>query len=180
MRELKLDDLLLHLCPTTRDDIVSLLPFSEPMVRAVVHEAKFQHNEKAWQLLGEVLKQYLKHCGKDILLIPIPLSERRRRERKYNQVEEITKCANKLLPHLKISTDTLFRKRDTVPQTTLKRKERLTNVTDAFGVRDSSSITNYHIIILDDVSTTGATLSAARQTLEKHHPANIILLSLAR
>ena len=180
VRNLNLDDLLFYLCPTIKDNTVSLLPFSEPIVRAVVHEAKFQHNEKAWELLGEVLAQYLKHNEKDILLLPIPLSAKRQRKRKYNQVEEITRCANRLLPHLKVSTHTLFRKRDTVPQTTLKRKERLTNVKDAFGIRDGNSITNRNIIVLDDVSTTGATLSADRQVMEKHHPAKVTLLSLAR
>ena len=180
VRNLRPDDLLLHLCPITRGDIVSLLPFNEPVVRAVVHEAKFQHNEKAWELLGEVLKQYLKHCGKNTLLIPIPLSEKRRRARKYNQVEEITKCAHKLLPHLEISTDTLFRKRDTMPQTTLSRKDRLKNITGAFGVRDVASIKNHNVIVIDDVSTTGATLTVAKQALDKHHPTSITLLSLAR
>lgn len=180
VRELLLDDLLTHLCPTERDNIVSLLPFSEPIVRAVIHEAKFRHNEKAWELLGQILAQYLKRYKKDTILIPIPLSKTRRRERKYNQVEEIAKCALKLLPYQKLSGDILFRKRDTVPQTTLTRKERLVNVADAFGIRDSCELKNQNIIILDDVATTGATLKAAEASLRLHHPNSITLLSLAR
>ncbi len=180
VHDLEIDDLLFHLLPTTRDNIVSLLPFNEPIVRAVIHEAKFQHNEKAWGLLGEVLVQYLKHHDRDTVLIPIPLSETRRHKRKYNQVAEIAKCAQKLLVHQKLSSDALFRKRDTVPQTTLNRKERLKNVADAFGVRNILQIKNQNVIILDDVATTGATLKAAHMALEAHHPTSITLLSLAR
>ncbi len=179
VRELLLDDLLTHLCPTERDNIVSLLPFNEPIVRAVVHEAKFRHNEKAWELLGAVLAQYLKHYGEDTILIPIPLSEKRRRSRKYNQVEEVAKRAYTLLPYQKLNNDTLFRKRDTVPQTTLTRKERLINMAGAFGVRHSRELKNQDVIIIDDVTTTGATLKAAKLALEPHHPTSITLLSLA-
>lgn len=180
VRELLLSDLLLHLYPTTRDGIVSLLPFSEPIVRAVVHEAKFQHNEKAWDLLGNILFHYLKHCKKDTLLIPIPLSEKRRRTRKYNQVEEIAKRAHALLPYQKLSVEGLFRKRDTVPQTSLTRKDRFVNVAGAFGVHDVHGLKNQDIIILDDVSTTGATLKAAQLAIKPHGPTSITLLSLAR
>lgn len=180
VQDLKVEDLLLHALPTTRNNIISLLPFNEPLVRAVIHEAKFKHNERAWELLGTVLFRYLKHFEKEVILIPIPLSEKRRSDRKYNQVEEIAKCAQKLLPSLRISIETLYRKRNTVPQTSLSRKQRLTNVADAFGVRNTSALQNKNIIILDDVSTTGATLHSAHLCLQTHSPASITLVSLAR
>lgn len=180
VRNLLLSDLLEHLAPTKRDGIVSLLPFSEPIVRATVHEAKFQHNEKAWELLGGVLAQYLKHHKESVILVPIPLSDKRRRERKYNQVEKIAKHALKLLPEQKLNNHVLFRKRDTVAQTTLNRKERFKNVTDAFGVRNGHSLKNQLVMLLDDVSTTGATLNAAQVALMKQSTKAITLLSLAR
>lgn len=172
-------DLILLLSPTDHGDFISLLPFSESLVKALIHEAKFHHNKKAWRLLGEGLSSYLKHYPSNTMLVPIPLSSKRQRKRGYNQVEEVAKKAIKQNVHIKLSTETLFRPQDTIPQTSLTKKERLTNVRDAFSVQDRISINNTKIIILDDVVTTGATLKAARASLAPHHPLSITLLALA-
>lgn len=179
VRELSLDDLLLHLNPTEADGIIYLLPFSEPSVRATVHEAKFQHNEKAWFLLGEVLAKCLKYYPNETLLIPIPLSKKRQKKRKYNQVAEIAKKALFAASHIELLKGVLVRLRDTKPQTSLNQKERLSNMKDAFGVLHASSILNKNVIILDDVTTTGATLKAAKTALHQTKPASITLISLA-
>lgn len=186
VRELSVENLKKHLCPTNHSDFVFLMPFGEPAVRAVIHEAKFQGNEKAWRLLGEILSNYLKHFPEETIIIPIPLSSARLRQRGYNQVTEVarrsgvmtsSKTPSSSLPRLR--TDLLYRKRDTIPQTSLTRQERLKNVTDAFGVRNQPDISGAHIIVLDDVATTGATMKAAEATLRPLHPASITLLALA-
>ncbi|OGG41344.1 hypothetical protein A2837_02375 [Candidatus Kaiserbacteria bacterium RIFCSPHIGHO2_01_FULL_46_22] len=182
VRQLSNNDLRLHLNPTLHEDFVSLLPFNEPSVRATVHEAKFYGNEKAWQLLGEVLHSYLKHYPEESIIVPIPLSSARLKQRGFNQVEEIARTGLKSrqnLSHYRICSNLLYRKRDTVPQTSLSRQERLKNVTDAFGVRDTPDIRDTHIIVLDDVATTGATMKAAEASLRPLHPASITLLALA-
>ena len=77
----------------------------------------------------------------------------------------------------------LVRTRHTKPQTTLARKERLTNVVNAFDIRDIEAartlLAGKHVLIIDDVTTTGATLKAAKATLLPLQPASITLLSLA-
>lgn len=179
VRRLSLDDLLLHLNPTEKDGIIHLLPFSEPIVRATVHEAKFQHNEKAWSLLGGVLAKYLKHYPDGTLLIPVPLSRKRQRKRKYNQVTKVAKKALAISSHIKLSERVLVRLRDTKPQTTLNRSKRLSNMEDAFGTLYVSSLKDNEVIILDDVTTTGATLRAAKMALNTSKPTSISLISLA-
>lgn len=149
------------------------------MVRATIHEAKFHHNEKAWRMLGEVLAAYLKHYQAGTVILPIPLSSQRQRERGYNQVTEVAKRAEKTLPYLALRTDILFRRQNTAPQTSLAKAERLSNVAGAFGARHQDHLSGRHFIILDDVATTGATLKAARASLAPHRPASITLLSLA-
>lgn len=178
VRQLSLHDLLLQLNPIEVDGIIHLLPFSEPNVRATVHEAKFQHNEKAWSLLGGVLAKYLKHYPNETILIPIPLSRKRQRKRKYNQVTEVAKKALSISNHVKLSEKVLVRLRDTKPQTSLNRNERLSNMTGAFGTVRPSSLKNKNLIILDDVTTTGATLKAAEEALNITKPASITLISL--
>ena len=176
VRELKSEDLIEVMSSVDRDGVVSLLPFNSPNVRPLMHEAKFHRNERAFQLLAEVLKRYLKDADEHTLIIPIPLSDKRRKERGYNQVEEVVKRA---APH-QLRNDILYRKRDTKPQTSLSRSDRLMNMIDAFGCRlDSNFEPDSHIILVDDVSTTGATLKSAAEALR---PLNVslTLLSLAR
>ncbi len=179
VRELSLEDLLLHLNPTEVEGIIHLLPFSEPDVRATIHEAKFQHNEKAWSLLGGVLARYLRHYPNETLLIPVPISKKRQRKRKYNQVTEVAKKALSISSHIKLSERVLVRLRDTKPQTSLNRNERLSNMEGAFATLQPSYTKDKNLIILDDVTTTGATLKAAKTALNVSESASITLISLA-
>lgn len=179
VRLAEISDLLIHLNPTIDKNFVSLLPFSETLVRATIHEAKFHANPKAWKLLGEVLSRYLKHCPEDTLILPIPLSKRRRKERGYNQVTEIIKMALKVVNKIELREDILIRLRETPPQTSLKKVERVKNMEGAFDTLHTNSLTNKNIIIVDDVTTTGATLSAAEASLLPHlQHSQITLLSL--
>ncbi len=168
-----------YLRPSLDQEITSLLPFRETSTRALIHEAKFHGNERAWELLGGALSHYLKHVSSDTVLIPIPLSAKRRRARGYNQVEEVAKRALKHHANIKLELDLLIRTRDTKAQTSLDRGKRIANVADAFGIRHSRSLEGLSIIILDDVATTGATLKAARKALIPLKPASITLLALA-
>ena len=79
-----------RLVPQTRPGTVALLPFQDDRVRAALHEAKYHGSSRAFRLLGSVLAEYLRDCddiqpGKSLLL-PIPLSKGRLRERGFNQV----------------------------------------------------------------------------------------------
>ncbi len=156
----------------------ALSAYSDPRVRALVHEAKFQGNKKAYILLGNLLARYVDTITPPDYIIPIPLSAKRLRTRGYNQVAEVITHA--IIPSMtQIRTDILLRTRDTRPQTELKRAERLVNLRDAFGVADSAEITGKHILIIDDVLTTGATLHAAKAALLPYSPASITCIALA-
>ena len=150
------------------EGVVALLPYRTALVKALIKEAKFNGNKKAQELLGLVLAEYLQQTlaedgilGADrYVLQPIPLSEKRKRERGYNQAEEIAKVAARTLG-LPVA-DTLYRTKDTLPQTSLTREKRLKNMTQAFAVREPSKVL---YILIDDVATTGATLMAAKEML---------------
>ncbi len=160
------------------DTVHTLSAYSDPRVRALVHEAKFQGNKKAYMLLGNLLTRYVSAITPPDYIIPIPLSTKRLRTRGYNQVAEIIMEAT-LPSTTQIRTDILLRTHDTRPQTELKRAERLVNVRDAFGVAPGADITGKHILIIDDVMTTGATLHAAKAALLPCSPASITCVALA-
>lgn len=143
-------------------DFVALLPFEETLVRAVVHEAKFKGNDRAWRLLADVLARYLRHCKKDTLVIPVPLSLKRRWKRGYNQVGEVVRRAAAKAPQVTVAEHLMIRVRETAPQTSLTRVERMENVKEAFRLVGRLPSEVSEILIIDDVATTGATLRAAK------------------
>jgi competence protein ComFC len=157
----------------------ALTDFRDPRVRALIHEAKFHGNRKAFQLLGTLVERYLSERTLPYdIIVPIPLSAQRRRTRGYNQVYEVlrtyTACALIIAPKL------LTRVRDTKPQTDLDRDARLSNVKNAFAVtHNPGHLTGKHIILVDDVMTTGATLHEAQRALLLYDPGSVTLLALA-
>ena len=99
-------------------------------------------------------------------LIPVPLSSKRKRERGYNQSERLSAA---LAKHWSIPVldDVLLRARHTQTQTRLTPGERLRNVSGAFRPADSarSALRGAHVIVVDDVVTTAATLNACAAAL---------------
>lgn len=167
------------LCTATQPETVTLLPFSKPVVRSCIHEAKYHGSERAFTLLGLALVDYLRD-GDDArrpVIIPVPLGKTRRRERGFNQVEEVIRHARNL-SEFESDPDTLVRKRETSSQVSLARKDREENMRGAFSARTSLDASKTYIII-DDVLTTGATLQACINALRAAGAQHIIPLALA-
>lgn len=163
-------------------ELVSLLPYRDPLVRALILEAKYHQHTKAHELLGAVLAEYLLSLQEDapfespcFVLVPVPLSKKRYRERGYNQAECIVREAQKLLPDtFSLDTRLVRRVRDTPPQTKLGRNARLGNMDGAFALTGALT-SNCTYIVIDDVTTTGSTLRAVLQAI----PGKVLGVSLA-
>lgn len=174
VKQTNLEEIKEKFNPTNQGQFLSLASFSDPTIKACVHEVKYHENERAVKFLASLLKIYLADKPKH-LLVPIPLSYERRRERGYNQVELLAKATNN-----KSNANLLRRTKNTKPQTQLSRSDRLENMHDAFAVvSGTKNLTGQDIIILDDVVTTGATLRAARAKLAPLNPSSITSLAIA-
>lgn len=112
------------------------------------------------------------------LLIPMPLSTARLRERGFNQALVLAKA----LGHSQIPTDLLLRVRDTPPQSSLDRQERVSNVQGAYlpNPLKAATIRNQRIILLDDVMTTGASLQSAARALRQAGASSVTGIVFAR
>ncbi|MDB5245041.1 MAG: putative phosphoribosyltransferase [Parcubacteria group bacterium] len=167
---------------------VGLLPYGNVMVQACVLEAKFHGNVRATQLLAHVLHEYLfefitetkEFSQEKIIFVPIPLSRSRKRERGYNQTEQIARHAIiGLEEYISLESDLLARTRETLPQTTLGGDARRLNIKGAFVASRPCNPTHTYIVF-DDVITTGATLATALEALTNAGAQHIAALALAR
>ncbi len=114
------------------------------------------------------------------LIIPIPLSKKRFRERGYNQAEFLGKFLSDKMS-INIKTDILYKTKETKSQVEIKDKEkRLENICGAFEIKNAETIKGKNIILIDDVVTTGATLNEAAFVLKKAGAKKIIGLTVAK
>jgi ComF family protein len=129
---------------------------------------------------------WLARAGRELLadadiLIPVPLHRRRLIARRYNQAALMAKALSRETG-LPVFVDVLRRTRATPSQGRMNRSQRERNVAGAFAVRDSrrSRIQDTRIVLIDDVMTTGATLTACIRPLISAGAANVDVLTLAR
>jgi ComF family protein len=164
------------------DSVVAALDYAHPWDR-LIGRFKF---DAALDLTG-VFAQLMAHAWRDggqarpALLLPVPLSAPRLRERGYNQSWEI---ARRIARRLDVRADArlLLRVRDTAHQLAFPVEQRAANVRSAFAVepRRLGEVRGRSITIVDDVMTTGATLAETARTLRAAGAAEVHALVLAR
>lgn len=137
----------------------------QPPIDHWITQLKFHQRLEYAKLLGLLFAEKLKNRN-DLpeFIIPMPLHTRRLCKRGYNQALEIAKPLSRALS-VPLNRRHLKRKKHTKPQSELHKAERVANVTDAFCC--IKPIKANHIVLLDDVTTTGSTISAAYATLKQ-------------
>jgi len=113
------------------------------------------------------------------LIVPVPLHPVRRRQRGYNQSEELALALARRM-HCACVPGVLKRTRPTVSQTHLTAKARLSNVQGAFEYRRKKWLAGRHILLVDDVMTTGATVNECSRVLKKGGADSVHVVTVAR
>jgi len=125
----------------------------------------FKYNQKPY-LAKEIASMIVSKLGDKEYdaIIAVPLSKEKFEKRQYNQAVEIVKYMSYELkiPSLK---KTLIREKDTLPQNDLSPLERIMNLNDAFVIRNSESVKDKKILLIDDIYTTGSTVDICAKTL---------------
>jgi len=146
----------------------------------LVHALKYWGNKELARYLGRIASLEMKadgmFSGVD-MIIPVPLHPKKERKRGYNQAEWIAKGIESVY-HYPVRCDVLFRNIDTVTQTRKTVYERNLNVEDIFSVKDTYALAGKHILLIDDVITTGATLNACIKALNAIPDIRISIFSL--
>lgn len=150
---------------------------SQQLIHQLKYKGQWQVGVKLGQFYGKVLSDASRFKNID-LIIPVPLHRRRLRERGYNQSDMFAKGLSETMKRPWSST-ILLRKDHTTTQTKKSRLERFENVMNAFELKNEKQLEGKHILLVDDVLTTGATLEACAQKLLGAHPGKISLATIA-
>ncbi len=137
-------------------------------LRRLIHELKYKGFKEIGEELGRQFGNELKATvfNESELIIPVPLSKKKRNQRGYNQSECIAKGLS-LSMGKAVNTTSVIRTRNTLTQTKKSRYERWENVVDSFRVIDAHALQEKHILLVDDVLTTGATIEACASEILK-------------
>lgn len=169
-------------CVSQRPEIDGIRsPFRfEGLIRRAVHELKYRNLRAVATPLAELLNEYLaKNPMPGEVLVPLPLHPKRLRERGYNQSYLLARELGKLVS-LPLVSDCLFKQRPSPPQAeTATVDERRGNVAGAFSCRDER-LKGKQVLLIDDVATSGATLSACAAALKAAGAGSVWGLTIAR
>jgi ComF family protein len=159
-------------------------------MRAAIHALKYGRVHAAAGRLGQMLAQAIAQLAAEapgeLLVVPVPLYGRKQAERGFNQARalavEAIKTLRKTHPEwrLKLAAGALVRLRPTGSQAGLSPRQRRLNVRAAFKVSAPAAIAQKHILVIDDILTTGATARAVSGTLMRAGASSVWVATLAR
>jgi ComF family protein len=159
-------------------------------MREAIHALKYDRLHPAasglGRLLAEAIGQLADEAPAKMLVIPIPLHRSKYAQRGFNQARSIAAEALRTLRkshpdwRLTLAASTLMRLRPTESQAGLTPRQRRLNLRRAFSVSDRSQVNLRHVLLIDDILTTGATARSAAQTLVEAGAASVWVATLAR
>jgi len=157
-------------------------------LRELVHLLKYNGVRPAARVLGRMLAESMAGLQPEleqssVLVIPVPLYKGKRRQRGFNQAEAIAKEALNIDSaghRLQLRTDVLLRIRETKSQIGLTSHQRRENMRGAFAVAKASDIAGHEVIVVDDVYTTGTTVSECARVLRRAGASQVWVVTVAR
>ncbi len=160
----------------------SLLFFrKEGITQKIIHELKYRGNEEIGIFFGNWLSEIIKEkeAFKDVdFIIPVPLHPKKLKQRGYNQVTKFGKTLYERL-NIPFLENELTRISASKTQTFKARFERFSNVDTKFLLKNPSFFNNKHVLLIDDVITTGATLESCANEFQKSENCKISILTMA-
>jgi ComF family protein len=190
------------LCPSCLSDsppaeresarwIFPIYDYRHPVIKKALWLLKYSGKKRLARIFAEVLHGKILEELSDLsvmenfnnaILIPIPLSAQRRRERGYNQAELICQELIKLDKenNFHLENNILIKPKNTEHQARIKdRGLRLKNISGSFAVKNAELVKNRNIILVDDITTTGATLAEAKKILKQAGARKVIAFTVA-
>jgi ComF family protein len=150
-------------------------------MQQIIHELKYRNNPKIGQFIGQL-------CGEELAssqfihnidyIVPVPLHPKRQKQRGYNQSLEVARGISEKT-NIAIDSETLIRTVNNQSQTKNSRFDRWKNVENIFTVTNPDMFKRKHILLIDDVITTGSTLESCAKEILKCHASKLSIFALA-
>lgn len=152
------------------------------IVRKNIIKYKFRDQAYRYRSFVKFIAKDKKICGflkKYDIIIPVPISKIRKRQRGYNQSELIILELGKKV-NIQVVTNILYKIRNTKQQSKLNKEQRKNNLKNAYKVKNSENIKNKKVLIFDDIYTTGGTVEECAKVLKVAGAYEIGVLTLAK
>lgn len=153
----------------------------EGIVSNLLHQLKYNNQPKISYTLGKMYAELLAdtpHLTTVDYLIPVPMHKKKRRQRGYNQVDGFATALAQYFG-IPINKTLLTKITHTPSQTTKTFRERIKTKNTVFQLNDTSSFTGKHLLLLDDILTTGSTLETCARLLLQIPQTTVSILCLA-
>lgn len=152
-------------------------------IRNLILDYKFNEKSYLYKIFSKMIIKNEKICGilkKYDIIIPVPIHKKRKKQRGYNQSELIAKDIANEIKSLKYQNNILEKTKNTLPQSSLSKKQRKQNTQNVYKITNKEKIINKRIVIFDDIYTTGNTVNAISKILKENGAKEIIILTIAK
>lgn len=173
------------------ENVIALFDYSHSVAKEIVWEVKYGGNRVLADRLGEILydtiiseleDRNVFEKFKTVILMPMPISDKRRFERGWNQAELLTAAVKEkdIASRFKYLPRQLAKLRHTESQTrTANKSERRENLKDSMAVLNSDSVAGRCVVLIDDVVTTGSTFAEAKRALKEAGVKRVLCFAVA-
>lgn len=163
------------------DELLCLFKY-EDIIRETIIKYKFQNKSYLYKTFSKIILKNEKTCGflkKYDIIIPVPISKKRKIQRGYNQSYLIAKEIARNTT-LKCENKCLIKKKDTIEQSKLNKNQRKINVQNAYMITNKEKLLNKNVLLIDDIYTTGNTVNECAKTLKQAEIQSIGILTIAK
>ena len=153
------------------------------IIREKIIEYKFKNKPYLGKMFSEFFVKNEKMCGffeKYDIIIPVPMTNKKIKERGYNQTEIIAKIISQNITNITMQKNVLIKYKNNKVQSQLNKEQRQQNVQNVYELNNEEIIKNKNILILDDIYTTGATCNECVKTLRNAQPKKIGIITIAK
>lgn len=153
----------------------------DDIIKQLIKQLKYNKKKKLASICAQIINDYIKEINlkQDYVIIPVPISKERLKERKYNHMAIVAEELSAISGFL-AEKNLVIRTKDTIKQYKLHKQERIKNIKGAFEINNECNLSKETpLLLIDDITATGITFEEIIRTLKKSGYKNITAISVS-